>query len=412
MMSSIRLAGLQLAVGLDWYLVSERAELRPLRKRYRRGCQVQLSSTEGLLLGLGSQQPLWSQPLYAGALLLARLAPQALIHQPLDSRHVWVCAVRGGLPLPGSDHVCGVAEAQHQLDELLQLAPATPILGEHPQAEGSLADLLVKAGKTELRQARLRTSASPLLPALAAASILACALACYALLREPQEPSITFVPPAQSMADDGSAKQRLRQQFDAAIAKARAEHLQQPSLIQAGEAWLRVFSSLPPSLQGYRAEQAQCDLQQCDVTWVAAPGAAARPDALPGQPLPASSDGKHKTRIVLAELPTQTYAPITSAQLNDYRELLVPHLRRVGARLDFGEAGTPLLVAPPAGLDAQPYRLGSPYSLRVNVAGWANVRSTLNQLASTPLIARRALLNLDQGRLSLQLEGRYVVAQD
>ena len=411
-MSSIRLAGLQLAVGLDWYLASERAELRPPRKRHRRGCQVQLSSSEGLLLGLGNQQPLWNQPLYAGALLLARLAPQALIHQPLDSRHVWVCAVRGGLPLPGSDHVCGVAEAQQQLDQLLQLAPGTPILGEHPQAEGNLADLLAKAGKTELRRARLHTSASPLLPALAAASILACALASYAFLQQPQDPVATFVPPVKAASDDGSAQLRLRQQFDADIAKARAEHLQQPSLIQAGAAWLRVFSSLPPSLQGYRAEQAQCDLQQCEVTWVAAPGAAARPDALPGQPLPASTDGKRKTRIVLAELPMQSLAAISVSELNDYRELLVPHLRRAGARLDFGEAGTPLQVTPPAGLDAQPYHLGSPYSLRVNVAGWANVRSTLNQLANTPLIARRALLNLDQGRLSLQLEGRYVVAQD
>jgi hypothetical protein len=411
-MPTLRLAGQHLAVGLDWYLASERAELRPHLKRQARGCRVQLSCAEGLLLGTGSQRPLWNQPLQAGALLVARLVPQALIYQPLDNRHVWVCAVRGGLPLPGSDHVCGVAEAQHQLDDLLQMAPGTPIIGEHAQAEGSLTDLLAKAGKAELRQSRLHSSTGPLLPALAAASILACALAGYAFLHEPEEPVVTFVPPVKALIDDSSSQQQLRQQFDELIAKARAEQLQQPSLTQAAEAWLRVFSSLPPSLQGYRAEQAQCDLHQCEITWAAAQNAAPRPAALPGQPLPGTADGKRKTRIDLTELPAHHYAPISSAQLADYRELLAPHLRRVGARLDFGEAGTALVVTPPAGLDAQPYRLGSPYSLRVNVAGWANVRSTLNQLASTPLIARRALLNLDQGRLSLQLEGRYVVAQD
>ena len=436
----VEIGGRIYAAALQWAFATDKADLARTLRRSRVRTVVSHSSDDGLLYGFADESAggarasgLPGTP--AAALMLAQLAPTALVHHTLPSGQVWVCAARDGLPLPGSDRIHNRADAARAVDEFLSFQPGMPLYGDLPIAAEPLASLFEKATPPLVRRCTLRPARRGALRWLATALVLALAGAGWMYSRHAQRPSpapATVLPtPTVDVAALESAHAR---QIERAIEEGREKMLLRPVFGGVAQDWIALVRSLPLAVDGYRPRQIECSPGSCRVEWNW-DGPTYHPSALqrlPGKRIEAANPMDYATRVqTLVTLTQPMPARLPALDNNVLEDMLLTlgsALRRDGARVEFSKADKPVTVAlpppPPALAQALRARAGQGAStapteqsrvigrqgrVRLLAVGWSQTQAALGTLATYPMVPERAVLTLNQGQVSLQLEASYVV---
>lgn len=433
-MPVLQLAGKQIALGLQWSFLADRAELRRVLKHEARLGYVTADCDDGLLCGIQAEAIPGRAPTYAGGLLVGQLLRDAIVYQELGNGRFWVCAVRDGLPLPGVDRVCGVGEAERLVQDVLIHARRQdiPLIGSQPQANQSLVDLLEQVEPVMLRAARLRQPLARTQQALygcMAVCVLLTLLIGWNILQR-EEPVVAPVLQNIGVQGDRAALERAYQaELQRLVEAERARLLERPTFAGAKDAWVRKLRELPFAVGGYKPRLLSCSAQSCRADWDWQANLFDRGDLkrLPGRLLPVGSPMEYATRAQTEfdfDVPKQRLQPLPAEQVDDYVLGLGSRLQKLGARAEISRADQPVSIGVPATADDWQARqrdakfatrqqlIGQQGNVRLMVGGWARVWAVLDSLAEQPLVPERAIFTLNNGSVSLQLEARYVVLAD
>ncbi|WP_027015213.1 type 4b pilus protein PilO2 [Comamonas composti] len=424
------------ALGLEWAFADDEQELRQTWRASAPLAVISLPSEDGLLYGVASSDTSDSAKspigLSAAALLVGQLLPDALVHHRLPNGSIWLCVVRDGLPLPGSDCVCSVEEAGAALEEIQAYQPDLPRIGSLPGSIQELPALLASAPAKVLRRTLLRRPPRPLLRRLL---LLAIGCACLLSLliwqhlgkRHQPAQQAASGPMPELMPDLAALRTQHQKQVDQALAKSRHELRQQVGFMPVANQWLQTVRQLPLSVGGYRPRQVDCSPESCLVEWdwSAETFEVSALSRLPGELQPAATPAEYatvaRTRIALAPVSKQSYEPLTGHALDEALLKLRSSTHRYGGRADISRANQTISVslpAPPAALEGnasaapQSQVIGQRGQVRLMVAGWAQTQKVLQVMGqSSLLIPERAVIALNQSNVTLQVEARYITSQ-
>jgi len=399
---------LRLGVGLDWVLASDGQDLKSRLAGRRFAAWVRYPSSEGLLVGLLDQAGRTLRAWYAGALLVARAAPDAIVHQTLSSGRVWTSVLVNGIPLPGTDRISELAQASALVAQHRQVFPAAVLVGDHAQARQSLPDILGSLTPAQRRPATLKARHgwfSWALLLIFCVSALTLRAMYWSGDRQPDAPVMSGAP----LQPEQERQAQLQQTYLQQQASLREQHLHVGSLSAVAQLWLNQIEDLPPSLGGYRASQLICVPRSCDIDWTPTQGVLLQASLLPGEMSPEQSNGKMRTRVFLSGGAPFHHTVLSREALAQQRAMLPVRLQQLGGRAEFGEPGAAMSVQPPQGLKAPVHVLGQPVAVRVSVTGWVNARGVLGILSAVGVMPDKAVFGISNGKVSMQFEGHHVV---
>ncbi len=413
--STFRVNGYELALGLQWSFYSSRREHRNVCKSQRPTAFIEWFNDDGLMAGW-MRTPFSGRRTVAGALLVGLSVRDALIYQPLDSQHVWVCALRDGLPLPETDQVLPSAEADFALRDLASYQPHLPILGASPQATTSLKDALA----TLPRKAYSQTALLPYSEngrvreiALGSAVVLTAGYVWWPApvveVPPPPAPRVEVVlpsppPPVVRREIDPDAVRRARED-------AIERRLTRPNVGRIGQQWLQTLRSLPISHRGYRPSRLECTAHQCQVDWLWRGGrfiAQAHED-LPGQLIATRNLDDYVNRLRTTwefDLPRERLGLPSDAPQQTLL-LLRETLDRLGIRPLISES--PLIIRYESQGQSFSDTIGTEGAIRLVASNLLTIEQLFQRLSALPLAAERAEFTWLNGVVNVQLEVRYVV---
>lgn len=416
-MHTININDRKLAIGLEWSFHDSQRELRAALRRDKVTAACIITTEEGVFTGVvNDERPGRSQ--HAAAILAGRLCPDSLIYHQLDEESVWVCAIREGLPLPGTDRVCPIADAEQQLAELAGYQTEAVLLGSHPAARQSLEQLLEEPEKTDWQYARLKPVQGRTTTWLTVSLIITTAVVAYQLYEAPTEvmpvlPSLVNSPielvdivPAKSAPDP------------ALINAARESALLEWQMAQAdigtiSEQWLTLLTQLPVSHIGYRPVRMNCRLDICIVDWQWNGNRffAEAMLSLPGELLPTSlqNHARVQTRFTLEAANRQQ--PLALVEQREHFQLqLTEQLSLPGLRLHLPTQQQLLQLDYQVDGDSFQDEVATIHTVQLSAASLLAARVGLQKLNNQNLYPVSANFSLTGNSVSLQLETRYVVA--
>lgn len=423
-MATFMLHGRSLVAGLHWGFHDSRAAHRAEARRLEPSAMVLRQTDEGLLAGWQREPTSRRDPGYAAALLIGAAHAEAIIFNALGGELTWICAIRDGLPLPGTDQVVPNEQADQQLAEFAGYQMHGVIIGSHPAALLTLEAALAVLSAAQWSDARLRSARLSLRPALLAGAVAASVgFALWVGLRPLPQPPVTspVVTAALIGAPPAVPQTMLQTGPDAAsLAKAREEAFQRwqgevPEVQALGAQWLDVLRSLPLSHQGYRPVRMQCRVEACTVDWVWRGGrfSAEVLDGLPGTRVgPVSLAGvrdRVQTRFDLQ--PTLREIPL--ALIDDAEHFgfdLLERLTLPGLQLSIVEQRQPVHVRYVVGGQTYEDLIGRAQTVQISVGSLIAAQTALQRLAQDSIYPERASFTFNRGTISAQLEARYVVA--
>lgn len=278
-----------IALGIDWTMPGDAREVRAAKKSRQKDASVQMNSVTGQRW-LGFHAPA-SGKVYAGALLVAMVKPNAVVYQPLDENRAWVCAISDGMPVVGHDKILPASEARNTAIEWSSMFPQADMLGELSGAQSSLADVFAVLDegleskaiqKKQIAVALLNVSGVSFtrIGLIAGIALLAGGLAYgvtwYLDVRQKQKTGQLTLEQAtrQSMASaQDKARQAAQHQasvtaFQAQVAAARAAQCVRNAPLSFWSGVAGVRQRTPLSVRGYRPTAYDCTAQACRVKWL------------------------------------------------------------------------------------------------------------------------------------------------
>ncbi|CAN5766541.1 hypothetical protein BH11PSE12_BH11PSE12_32490 [soil metagenome] len=400
-----------IAVGLEWTLHDSISEARKAAAGKKKILVVRKVISGECVQGI-CNKPFKAQKLQAGALLVAAIAKDALIYHSLGNGMVWVCAIREGIPLHGFDVVVDEKLAKETLAEVMSYVPLAEIYGDTAGAKGSIENLFAQITPWHKKAAVLASNGSPVfILALLVGLLLMGALVMFGYQYYVKKMASGNT---SSIMQSEEEKRRIKQVFEADVAKARLIfwHARSPSRQFA--IWYDVLRTLPVSVNGWTPSAFNCDISTCKVTWRrdsrALPSTVAN---LPGTAPPQSFNPDIKERITTftldqLELVTHTQGTPQSDQ----------YLLDVGAssalfKLVLNPSQTGVNVAPPSGAqDFVAVTLGQEGGWKATGTNLLLGPVFLNKIA-LPGVVLNALsiknLTLSKPPYMIELEGRYRV---
>jgi len=423
-MTTLSCANHLLAIGLQWAFVEDKSEVRTqLKQAADAKHYVVASSEEGMLLGMQSASKADKKAKgtqYAGGLLVGKLLPDAILYEQTADDRIWVCAVRGGLPLPGMDKVTEAGEALQVVADVRAYAQ-TPVtlVGSHPEASMTLEALLQQVEPSMLPACKMRKASdserSKFYGVLAMAfCLLAWAVWEFMPQREVLDEDFDEVVHAGEPRDEDTGARDAK-----LIAEARSKFLRRADMALMTAVWGDVINRLPYAVGGYRPAISECRNNQCMLQWNWRAPRFERKylDQLPGERLPSKAPGEYvrqvQTRIPLRGVTaTRELNGVAAHEMDDWAIGLMTQVTRAGGRVEILPANQAVNVSlPPQGGRGQSRSKLIGHEGRVNVmaTGWGHIQSVFAVLAQQDLVPERAVFNINGSNIGLQMEARYVV---
>jgi len=423
-MATVQCAGRTLAVGLHWGFVANRNAARQQVKDQQHANFVVAQSDDGLLLGSEAKETARlkgaGKTRYAGGLLAGQLLRDAILYEEIEPGRVWVCAVRGGLPLPDMDRVTDVADAMQVVADVRTYAQSyaqTPVtlVGSHPEAALTLAGLLEQVEAPMLAASKMRAASEGERLKFYGALALICLAAGYGYwMFTGQDEDEYFDEDEVAEVSDAASSDDPRARDARLLAEARDKMLVRPDIGVLTATWGQVIGGLPYAVGGYRPAQTECRRNVCQLQWNWRAPRFERGylEQLPGELLPSKTPGEYmrqaQTRIPLATMPTRKLAGVRANQLDNWAMALITTGNRVGARIDVMPPGEAINAT----LSGRTQTIGHEGRVSVVASGWGTIRSIFAMLSTEQLSPERAVFNINGANVTLQMEARYVVPRD
>jgi len=419
-MSTLQCAGHTLAVGLHWGFVANRNAARQQVKEQKHAHYVVATSDDGLLLGCEAKEAKRApgKNRYAGGLLAGQLLRDAIVYEEVEPGRVWVCAVRGGMPLPDMDRITSVADAMQVVADVRTYAQ-TPVtlVGSHPEAALTLDSLLGQAEAPMLAASKMRAASEGERVKFYGALALICAAAGYGWWMFAGQDGDDYtdedeVAEVSDTKDAGDTRARDAQ----ILREARNKMLVRPDFGALTTTWGGVIGSLPFAVGGYRPAQTECRQTVCQMqwNWRAQQFELGFLDHLPGERIASKAPGEYmqqvQTRIPLAAAPTRRLDGVPASQVDNWTMGLVSAMRRAGARIDIRPPNDAINVTLPGQQKTQ--TIGHEGRVSIVMSGWSRIRDVFAMLAHEQLAPERAVFTINGATVNLQMEARYVVLRD
>jgi len=427
-MSTLHCAGRTLAVGLHWGFVANRNAAREQVKSQKHANYVLAQSDDGMLLGSEAKESARlkgaGKTRYAGGLLAGQLLRDAILYEEIEPGRIWVCAVRGGLPLPDMDRVTDVADAMQIVAEVRTYAQnyahaQTPVtlVGSHPEAALTLAGLLEQVEAPMLAASKMRAAEEGERLKFYGALALICLAAGYGYWMFSGQDEDEYydedeVAEASSAGDNVDVRARDAQ----VLAEARNKMLVRPDFGALTATWGNIIGGLPYAVGGYRPAQTECRQNACQMqwNWRAPQFELGYLDHLPGERVASKTPGEYvqqvQTRIALAAMPTRRLDGVPASQIDNWAMGLMSSMRRAGARIDIRPPSDAINVTLPGQQKTQ--LIGHEGRVSIVMSGWGRIRDVLYMLAHEQLVPERAVFTVNGASVNLQMEARYVVPRD
>lgn len=427
-----------IALGIDWTMPSDAGEVRAQKKKHAEQKEhakdsfVLMTSSTGQRW-LGFHAPVAGK-VYAAALLVAMVKPNAVVYQPLNDQFAWVCAIQDGMPVVGYDKVLPASDARNTAIEWSSMFPQAEMIGDLQGAQASLADVFAVLdegleSKTVQRKqiafALLSTSGMPVgrIALAAVVVILAAALAYgvtwYMDVRKAQENNkLSLEDAARKAMASAQEKARLEAERKAAVAtfhqQVDAARAAQQTRIVPASVWAGVSSvrgAVGISQRGYKPQAFDCTPQSCRVTWLGAGRFVRASDKLL-LPNVERNLGAELTAASVFPLATRQGAmPAAKAGSGEELRLLVQSALSVHVKNLTVEAPQPLAIsAPPAaGPGVQPVVVAEVGKWRAQLQGSSallDAGTVLEMMGRLPI--RVTALKYQPGANYVDLEGEFV----
>jgi len=415
-MNIIRINNRKLVIGLEWSFHDSRRELRSVLRRDKVTAACIIATEEGLFTGVIKAERPGRSPHHAAAILAGRLCPDSLIYHQIDDESVWVCAIREGLPLPGTDRICPVADAEQQLAELAGYQSEAVVLGTHPAARQSLEQLLDEPEKTDWQYARLKPVQSQTTVWLTASLIIATVAVAYQLYDDPSEampdlPLLVSSPiELSNIVPEKSAPDPAR--ITAARERALLEwQMAQADIGDMSEQWLALLTQLPVSHLGYRPVRMNCRLDICIVDWQWNGNRffAEAMLSLPGERVQTSQQSHDRVQTSFTLKPANRQQPLMLVDQREHFQLqLTERLSLPGLRLHLPAQQQSLQLQYEVDGDSFQDDVATVHTVQLSAASLLAARVGLQKLNSQSLYPISANFSLTGNTVSLQLETRYV----
>lgn len=285
------------ALGIDWTMPSDSKEVRAQKKKqaelaeHAKDAFVLMTSDTGQRW-LGFHAPVAGK-VYAGALLVAMVKPNAVVYQPLGDGHAWVCAIQDGMPVVRHDKVLPAHEARDTAIAWSSMFPQAEMIGDLQGAQAGLADVLAVLNdglesktikKKELTFALLSTTGLPVgRIALAVGAVVFGAAAAYGVtwftdVRDAQskdkltleEAARQSMASAEAKAQVEAAKKAAQATMQTQVEAARAAQASRIVPVSFWSAMTAVRGTVPISLRGYKPQTYECVPATCRVSWLGA----------------------------------------------------------------------------------------------------------------------------------------------
>jgi hypothetical protein len=418
-----------IALGIDWSMPSNAREIRTEKKRRTKQDFV-LSSVAGQNW-LGFHAPITGK-VYAGALLVAMVKPNAVVYCPCDDSNAWVCAIYEGMPVVGHDKVLPIAEARNTAVEWSSMFAKAEVIGDIAGARATFADVIAVLDEgLAAKVIQKKQVAVALLNKhgisyrqIAVVALGGCLLVgsffAFQTYRDIQRRNaasqLSFEDGARQavMSANGKARIEAEQTAKAAAYKSQIEsalrdHTKRTSVAALWSAFVAVRQSLPVSMNGYKPQAVDCTAQHCRVTWQ---GAGRFTSAAGKLSLP------NVERNLTADLSAVSVFPVSvgddampASQARTAEELRFIFQSYFGVHVTSFQADAmqAVLVNPPAGLAVAPKVVAEIGKWRMQIQAVAAVidaKTMLGMLAKWP--ARVQMIRYQPAAGLVDVEGEYV----
>jgi len=416
-MATLQCAGRTLAVGLHWGFVANRNSARQQVKSQQHTHFVLAASDDGTLLGSEPKEAKRGsgKTRYAGGLLAGQLLRDAILYEEIEPGRIWVCAVRGGVPLPDMDRITDAADAEQMLADVRAYAQ-TPVtlVGSHREAALTLAGLLEQVEPPMLAASKMRRAEEGERLKFYGALALICLAAGYGYWMFTGQDEDDYVDEDEVVVEASTGSDDPRARDAQLLAEAREKMLLRPDIGTLTATWGSVIGGLPYAVGGYRPAQTECRRNVCQLQWNWRAPRFERGylEQLPGELLPSKTPGEYmrqaQTRIPLAAMPTRKLNGVHANQLDNWAMALITSGNRVGARIDVMPPGEAINAT----LSGRTQTIGHEGRVSVVASGWNSIRNIFAMLAYEQLSPERAVFNINGANVTLQMEARYVVPRD
>lgn len=353
---------LSLAVGLEWVLHDSVKEANAALKGKKNALFARHAAGGECVQAIVSRADLPRKnrdKLRPGALMVAAVAPNALVYYPVTEELVWVCAIRDGVPLHGFDAVVGEGDAQALLSEAMTYIQGADLFGPLSGSSRDLPEVIGSVDKKTAKGIRFTQAGLPIVPVLAVGVIVGTVVAAYAGYQElaakmSQEKSIAEAIAAQIRSEEDKKRRLADAQagYQAQIEQLRQTYMDAVAPADQFKAWMDVLAAQPASLGGWMVASAECDPALCRIKWFkkdarAIPSMAGQ---LPGMPEGETPDEVTRAVAVSPGAPAQWGATApTSFNPRDFAAR-VAWLK--GVMFSPGASLSPLSPPPPEGITA------------------------------------------------------------
>lgn len=270
----VEAGGIKLAAGGEWSLPASKGDAAEFLKRHRKSKIIDSSIVGERVLGAF---PADEQGVYAGALLIGKAVPNAVIYHAIDDTQMWVAAVRDGIPLADYDKVCIRQDASRVVTDILSFNPSATVIGNLPSASQSIEEALSLLSKKDLEAFKIARPGAKLIKYGAiVGSIAFVGIVGFVLWQYQGQKVVETVAPTQSDAAILAEKQRLQratEQYHRDVEKAVNEQF--PSFLSgvspdgAFSVLDKVLSASSLQKRGWVLSKVHCDViaKKCVSTW-------------------------------------------------------------------------------------------------------------------------------------------------
>lgn len=419
-----------IALGVDWSMPSNAGEIRAEKKRRAKDYSV-LSSVSGQHW-LGFHEPVAGK-VYAGALLVAMVKPNAVVFHPIDEGNAWVCAISDGMPVPGRyDQVLPLAEARNTAIEWASLFPKAEMVGDISGAQASLADIFgvldegLKAKAIQKKQIAVallgkngfsaKRAVGIGLIGIVIAGLAVGGMMYRELQRKQTETQMSLEEAARQASLNAQDKARFESElrakvttYQGQIEAARRENEERLSPTALWAAFSVVRQSLPVSSHGYKPQSFECSVQQCRVTWLGAGRFTTAAEKLLLPNVEATLTPDLTANSVFPLTVVKDALPKSQARSADELRFLIQSDFAIHARAVQVEAAQPVTLAPPAGLNVVPEAVAQVGKWHMQVQGGTAVidaKTIVRMIARWPM--RITGIKYQPGSTAFDLDGEFI----
>ncbi len=420
---------LQLALGLNWSMAQDSAEVRMGSKAMPGAQRVVVPADGRFWLGLYEGQV--KGKAYAAALIVGLVVPTCIVCQAVSEEEAWICSIQDGKPVPLYDKLIPIADARNTLIEWTHFFSEAEMVGDQLGAGMTLEDVLAaldqKIADKEIKKKQLqaamlvRQSVSLaailkvfLLVALIAGGYLAWTT--YQRVRKnadaTQQGMAKAAQAALNAQQTEAERQKLIADFRAAVEKKRLEV--ETSVGRVSSAWSQwegARRSVPFIAHGYTPVSMDCGLEACNVAWAGTDKYTFAVDKgkVPGAVQDFDTRLATTSRIPVSAPSTDGRPLVQFASAEELSFRMNTDLATVVPGLQI-EPAQPVVVSPPPNIGLAPETVGSQGRFRASFQGPAalvHAHEAIARLSRWPVTLTTVRYSAVNSVASVEVEGTY-----